>query len=186
MPGSSGDVAIADTLLGAAANAAQWVWKQCRQCTVPTFVNDGSVGERRPNTVLMDGRTYEGQWLGSERHGRGVERSSNGDFTYEGNFRNDFYHGQGSMRWANGAAYTGQFRNNVKHGYGEEKYAAGEIFRGWFSNGKIEGKGEFISSDGRKVAGVWKEGRLVQEMNLTSLGPDTSAFTSAGSHFAGM
>ncbi|CAD7946940.1 unnamed protein product [Amoebophrya sp. A120] len=97
----------------------------------------------RPKRTYEDGRTYEGQWLGSTRHGTGLERSRYGDFVYEGEFANDKYEGVGCMRWSNGSMYTGDFCDNQKHGRGHEKYPSGDEYQGAFYQGLPHG-GELL------------------------------------------
>lgn len=121
-------------------------------------------GVYRPKTVLPDGRSYEGQWVGQHRHGSGKETSQFGDFSYEGNFKNDSYSGDGKMSWANGAKYIGQFLYNHKHGKGEEIYGHGERFVGEYRDGQINGKGEYFFKDGTSVKGMWKNGSLVTRL----------------------
>eukprot|EP00921_Rhytidocystis_pertsovi_P000630 GHVQ01001126.1.p1 GENE.GHVQ01001126.1~~GHVQ01001126.1.p1 ORF type:complete len:278 (-),score=23.83 GHVQ01001126.1:907-1740(-) len=127
---------------------------------------------RRPKVTFRDGRTYEGQWRGSMRHGDGRECSKLGDFTYEGQFRVDMYHGFGTMRWSNGSKYIGNFRENKKHGWGHEFYPHGESYQGCFHNGQIDGYGTYYFKDGTTISGQWKDGRL-----LTSAGCSTPRLT---------
>eukprot|EP00922_Rhytidocystis_sp_ex-Travisia-forbesii_P017971 GHVS01026777.1.p1 GENE.GHVS01026777.1~~GHVS01026777.1.p1 ORF type:complete len:269 (+),score=12.01 GHVS01026777.1:529-1335(+) len=127
---------------------------------------------RRPRVTFRDGRTYEGQWRGSMRHGDGKECSKLGDFTYEGQFREDMYHGFGTMRWSNGSKYIGNFRENQKHGWGHEFYPHGESYQGCFHNGQIDGYGTYYFKDGTTISGQWKDGRL-----LTSAGTNTPRLT---------
>eukprot|EP00922_Rhytidocystis_sp_ex-Travisia-forbesii_P017969 GHVS01026775.1.p1 GENE.GHVS01026775.1~~GHVS01026775.1.p1 ORF type:complete len:270 (+),score=15.03 GHVS01026775.1:544-1353(+) len=133
---------------------------------------DVSNAVRRPKVTFRDGRTYEGQWRGSMRHGDGKECSKLGDFTYEGQFREDMYHGFGTMRWSNGSKYIGNFRENQKHGWGHEFYPHGESYQGCFHNGQIDGYGTYYFKDGTTISGQWKDGRL-----LTSVGTNTPRMT---------
>eukprot|EP00392_Amoebophrya_sp_AT5.2_P007936 g7955.t1 len=127
----------------------------------------------RPKRVYEDGRTYEGQWLGGSRKGKGIERSRYGDFVYEGEFVDDKYEGLGCMRWSNGCNYVGDFWQNQKHGRGHEKYATGDEYRvgrdqmvspyrGQFLHNLPHGRGSYTKKDGAVIRGLFHEGRLVE------------------------
>eukprot|EP00746_Dinoflagellata_sp_MGD_P087978 gnl/MRDRNA2_/MRDRNA2_34853_c0_seq1.p1 gnl/MRDRNA2_/MRDRNA2_34853_c0~~gnl/MRDRNA2_/MRDRNA2_34853_c0_seq1.p1 ORF type:complete len:205 (+),score=40.89 gnl/MRDRNA2_/MRDRNA2_34853_c0_seq1:101-715(+) len=119
----------------------------------------------RSKTYYEDGRKYEGQWLGDQRHGRGREESRFGDFIYDGDFKNDQYDGSGIMGWANGSRYVGQFANSLKHGMGKEWYGQGDRYRGEYKNGDIDGRGEYIKADGTSIKGIWSQGQLVRAIS---------------------
>jgi hypothetical protein len=119
----------------------------------------------RSKTCYEDGRKYEGQWLGDQRHGRGREESRFGDFTYDGDFKNDMYDGTGIMAWANGSRYVGQFASNLKHGTGREWYGQGDRYQGEYKNGNIDGRGEYIKADGTSIKGMWNQGQLVRAIS---------------------
>jgi len=118
----------------------------------------------RPRMQFEDGRRYEGQWLGENRHGKGKEESKFGDFTYDGEFKNDRYEGTGVMTWSNGAKYVGQFLNNNKHGVGKEWYGQGDRFEGEYKDGTMDGRGQYVKADGTAIKGMWSQGQLVKSI----------------------
>lgn len=115
----------------------------------------------RSKVIFSDGRTYEGQWVGNQRHGDGVECSENDDFQYSGQFRGDLYCGFGRMNWSNGSSYVGNFKDGQKHGFGCETYESGDVFRGTFRNGKVHGMGTItFKESGKSATGEWVDGIL--------------------------
>ena len=78
----------------------------------------------------------EGNWVGTQKQGQGVETWPNG-YIYKGEFKNSVWSGKGILTFPNGATYDGE----------------------WV-NGFMNGKGTFTWSDGREKMGIWKNGKL--------------------------
>jgi hypothetical protein len=135
------------------------------QALLGTSGSGGAGLQWRTTAQYEDGRKYEGQWLGEQRHGRGREESRFGDFIYDGDFKKDQYDGTGIMAWANGSRYVGQFANNLKNGMGKEWYGQGDRYRGEYKDGNIDGRGEYIKADGTSIKGVWSQGQLVRAIS---------------------
>ena len=70
--------------------------------------------------VWGNGDKYEGEWLGSLRHGNGSDFFTNGD-VFVGQYVNGKPEGFGQYKWVNGSSYTGQFKGGVKDGHGKWK-----------------------------------------------------------------
>ena len=86
--------------------------------------------------TYTDKTTYEGEWVGTKKHGKGIEIWPNG-YIYKGEFKNSEWSGQGILTFPNGATYEGEW-----------------------ANGFMNGKGTFTWSDGKQKTGVWKNGKL--------------------------
>ena len=54
--------------------------------------------------VYTDKTTYEGEWVGTKKHGQGTETWPNG-YIYKGEFKNSEWSGQGTLTFPNGATY---------------------------------------------------------------------------------
>lgn len=101
---------------------------------------------------------YRGQWLGEERHGRGVMERSDGG-TFEGFFCSGRAHGPGVFRLTDGSVYWGQWREGNSHGFGrcmnmdDKSTYVGE----WRHNEKC-GKGFEVWGDGTEYGGEFEHG----------------------------
>jgi len=142
-----------------------------------TQANNDSVRKFRQHT-FRTGAKYEGQWLGQERDGFGVQQWPDGA-AYEGQWQKDCAAGQGLFRHSNGDIYIGLWRGNVAHGLGTyrhqgerttyegqfcddlqdgtgvETWAEGARFEGQFNRGKKHGFGVYLWPDGSQYAGQW-------------------------------
>jgi len=86
--------------------------------------------------TYTDKTTYEGNWVGTQKHGQGVEIWPNG-YIYKGEFKNSEWSGHGILTFPNGATYEGEW-----------------------ANGFMNGEGTFTWSDGKEKTGIWKNGEL--------------------------
>lgn len=73
--------------------------------------------EERDEVVFKNGAVYKGQWLGSEKHGFGVQQWPDGA-RYEGEWQYNKVHGKGKFRHADGDVYEGDWENDKAHGFG--------------------------------------------------------------------
>ena len=111
-----------------------------------------------------DGRMYIGEYLKSERSGKG--RCVFEKWDYEGMWKNDQFHGVGKKTFENGDTYEGDFRQNKMHGKGTyQSKLGGWKYVGDFQGDSRYGTGETIWDDGDKVRGLYlldkfKEGRF--------------------------
>jgi hypothetical protein len=101
---------------------------------------------------LSKKNSYEGEWMGDKKHGRGIEHIEDGS-VFEGNFANDQKSGNGVFKWATGEVFEGEFRDNVIHGRGKYVWKADtKWYDGEWQDGKMHGKGKFIN-EGKEYEG---------------------------------
>ena len=127
--------------------------------------------------VEWRGRRYQGEWVAGLRHGKGMQRASNGD-VYEGGYAHDRACGHGVMRYASGVmyngawkddrwdgegklfessdtSYVGAFRLGVRHGHGKQRYHAGGTYTGAWRMGQRHGIGRRVWASGAEYEGEW-------------------------------
>lgn len=131
--------------------------------------------EKRPLVELQDKITYEGEWLGDNKHGYGIQRWPDGavfegNFVngtangygvfihtdgdkYEGEWQNDRAHGHGTYTHSDGSKYVGEWKNDKKHGKAIESWVDGSNFEGSYAYGLKQGFGRFSWHDGSKYIG---------------------------------
>ena len=132
--------------------------------------------------VFQNGYVYKGNWKDDEMHGFGT-MYVNGKVLYEGEWRNNHFHGRGllynlerqealnqscasnldhiHLTWDR---YEGEFYHGMRHGSGTLFYSNGDFFFGDFKNGTIHGKGSYTKPGVYKVAAVWENNILVEEL----------------------
>jgi len=106
--------------------------------------------ERRPQHVFDNGVTYNGEWVGSLRHGQGVQIWPDGA-KYEGQWLSDKAQGQGRFEHVDGDVYEGSWKDDKAHGHGTYHHVDGSKYRV---------NGQMTSS----MARVLKLGQMVQDM----------------------
>ncbi|CUV04547.1 unnamed protein product [Cryptosporidium hominis] len=131
--------------------------------------------EKRPLVELQDKITYEGEWLGDNKHGYGIQKWPDGavfegNFVngtangygvfihtdgdkYEGEWQNDRAHGHGTYTHSDGSKYVGEWKNDKKHGKAIESWVDGSNFEGSYAYGLKQGFGKFSWHDGSKYIG---------------------------------
>ncbi|KAH8581808.1 phosphatidylinositol-4-phosphate 5-kinase [Cryptosporidium sp. chipmunk genotype I] len=131
--------------------------------------------EKRPLVELQDKITYEGEWLGDNKHGYGVQKWPDGAIfegnfvngtangygvfihtdgdKYEGEWQNDRAHGHGTYTHSDGSKYVGEWKNDKKHGKAIESWVDGSNFEGSYAYGLKQGFGKFSWHDGSKYIG---------------------------------
>lgn len=131
----------------------------------------------------QDGGYYEGEWRNNKMHGFGKLFYQNGDLAYEGYWKDDMFHGKGKVfndspralqrpfDYANLTGldecwiyYDGEFEEDSKHGPGKVQLSNGESFEGEFQKDVIQGEGRFKTTDGAVVHGIWRDNRLVEQL----------------------
>lgn len=118
------------------------------EITIATRQRDGKGKYFYPNPYF----TYEGEWLGGEKHGRGRLSFGDGGY-YEGEFVNGEITGEGEQRWADGSTYTGQFQDGTRHGVGVQTYVKGKRYEGHWAFNKYSGEGKLTLSNGDTFSG---------------------------------
>lgn len=139
-------------------------WKQggvIASLITGTAVGDGGlpVDElvERDEVELEGGGRYWGQWLGSERHGKGVLLGPGGD-RYSGLFHHNVAHGRGTLVEADGSRYEGQWRNDMKHGHGIYIHVDGTTYEGQWAEDSKCGTGTESWADGASYQGEFRNG----------------------------
>lgn len=108
--------------------------------------------EVRNHRYRTSGATYEGQWLGGLRHGRGMMYFKDGS-TYEGTWYIGFAHGYGKYTQVKGESYEGEWANNMYHGKGISTHVNFFVYNGMFRKGIMEGTGKETYPDGTQFFG---------------------------------
>lgn len=75
---------------------------------------------------------YEGEFVGSKKHGLGTYRYADSGELYVGQFQQDFREGEGEYSERNGNFYKGSWLRDLKHGEGKYCFKSGEIYQGDF------------------------------------------------------
>ena len=65
--------------------------------------------------VYTDKTTYEGEWVGTKKHGQGTETWPNG-YIYKGEFKNSLWSGLGTLKFPDGSTYEGEWANGFMNG----------------------------------------------------------------------
>jgi hypothetical protein len=69
-----------------------------------TGCKEGNCDNGYGKWVYTDKTTYEGEWVGTKKHGKGVETWPNG-YIYTGEFKNSVWSGQGILAFPDGSTY---------------------------------------------------------------------------------
>ena len=101
-----------------------------------TFIN-GQKSGNGVQTYMANNNTYEGEWLGDMKHGKGVFSYTDGS-SYQGLFFKNEKE-SGVLEMANGNEYAGGFKDDLFDGYSLLKYSNGDQYCGDFLNGKRNG-----------------------------------------------
>jgi hypothetical protein len=148
-----------------------------------------------------NGARYRGEFVDGLYEGRGRYEGANGEI-FEGDFDKGQFTGQGTYSRRDGARYRGAFRNWRFEGEGRFVQPTGEIYEGRFSNGEMNGPGKATATNGdtyegefrnglfdgkgtlryaqprngrKEIAGVFREGRLVDDPELREAGRQVEA-----------
>ena len=103
--------------------------------------------EVRVHRYRTSGATYDGQWLGGLRHGRGVMSFKDGT-TYEGTWYLGYAHGYGKFTQVKGETYEGEWAYNMYHGKGMSTHVNFFVYEGQFRKGIMQGIGKETYPDG--------------------------------------
>jgi hypothetical protein len=131
------------------------------------------------NYTLTNGDRFEGEVIGSTRHGQGAYAFANGD-KYQGGFIDGLFSGTGVMSFANGDKYEGTFvegvftngtlsfangdryegqvKGSTRQGKGVMQFANKDRYEGEFVDNLYHGKGEFRFASGESYVGEYRHG----------------------------
>lgn len=110
-----------------------------------------------PEREIEGGSRYTGQWLGDERHGRGLLLTHDG-LRYEGQLRHNMAHGRGTFVEADGSKYEGQWNMDTKHGHGIYSHSDGTTYEGQWRKDVKWGTGTEAWADGALYQGEFRDG----------------------------
>jgi len=112
-----------------------------------------------------DSSTFEGKWSQNHINGPGLYVGKDGR-EFRGQWRSSQIHGAGRYAWADGREYRGQYSGGQKSGFGELEWPDGRKYQGYWSS-KQHGLGVFFKADGVPHAGMWKNGKLEEELDFS-------------------
>ena len=119
----------------------------------------GSVFHGNGILVNEDGVRYEGAFIDGIFHGHGKQTFPDG-VQYVGSFEKGEYHGSGTLLMADGVSYEGQFYEGKFNGQGMMTWPDSQQYKGEFKNGSFEGHGVMVFADGREYKGAFKNNKL--------------------------
>lgn len=120
---------------------------------------------------------YTGQFLNSQRHGKGKMTYSDGS-VYDGPFLYGKKSGaNGTITYINGDKYVGQWSNDYPNGKGKYFFKTRERFEGNFVNGEFDGEGTMYYADGAYYTGGWKKSKKHGTGMLVGTGGDRKSGT---------
>jgi len=125
---------------------------------VSTFGKVDLPGLTEDREEMPDGSRYEGQFLGTDRHGWGKITWADGA-VYDGQFNKNDMNGDGTLKWSTGVAYTGQWRQNDLGPRGNMTWPDGRRYCGEFHQGEKHGEGRLSWPNGQAYGGQWVAGK---------------------------
>ncbi len=117
--------------------------------------NPHGVGQR----ITSDG-TYTGEFEDGWYSGKGIYKTTSGDWQAEGVWENGKLEGTG-WTYGNSEAYSGEFKDGKRHGFGYLTQANGWFYKGSFEDGTLSGWGSLTSPGDFSTQGDFKNGKPV-------------------------
>lgn len=133
---------------------------------VGQFVDGQMTGRGRRDWA--DGRSYEGDWLNGEMHGKGTWSNSTLNESYDGDFVSNKRHGHGTLKLSNGDIYDGNFCMHRYQGRGAYLKEKSFVVDGYFEDGYVHGTGKATWHKKGFYEGSWYRGRMVGDFGLFS------------------
>jgi len=118
----------------------------------------GALVKSRRRHTFRTNAVYDGEWLGNERSGFGIQTWPDGA-VYEGQWKQNKAWGQGRFRHCDGDVYTGQWRQNMAHGFGVYLHRDGTTYAGDFLDDLQDGVGIECWSDQSQFTGKFTRGK---------------------------
>ncbi|KAL3308911.1 MORN repeat-containing protein 3 [Cichlidogyrus casuarinus] len=107
---------------------------------------------------------YNGELLGTKKHGIGIFTDLNKQMQYEGMWENDKRSGKGVLLSIKNddprKIYEGEWKDGMRDGTGENWYSSTEYYEGEWAFNKRDGWGRMYSSDGSIYEGEWKQDKM--------------------------
>jgi hypothetical protein len=116
------------------------------------------------------GDIYECEWRNGLPNGKGMYYQNNGD-KYIGELTDGEPHGIGSTTFSSGNIHKGEYKKGQPNGWGEYYAQAnnqykGDRYFGQFNDGQRHGQGIYVSSNGKRMEGIWERHNFVRESNV--------------------
>lgn len=130
-----------------------------------------SNGGEMKKYVYKSGATYEGQFDGNKRHGRGHWSHPQGE-TYEGEYVNNRPEGLGVYTFSDsGKRYVGTWAGGRMNGEGVYyfNHDASAYFHGTYVDDMKEGEGHYMYESGLMTKQRWAKNKLVSEEEASPL-----------------
>jgi len=124
---------------------------------VEGFVHSLAFHPKEP--AVLAGGTYNGEWKGKLRHGKGTQVWPDGA-KYDGQWVDDKQMGEGKEQWNDGSSYAGQYMDGCKHGHGKYVWKDGSNFEGQFLDNQMNGGGLYSWTDGSTFEGRWSNQQM--------------------------
>lgn len=133
---------------------SQWKFSHCYQGSWENNIKSGFGIQFYEN-----GDKYEGEWANNCRNGFGTYWIKNDKKklarSYAGQYINDQKHGKGTMFFENGNRYDGHWEKNAITGFGRMLYTNGDTYIGYWFENQRNGYGVFTKSNGDYYEGNW-------------------------------
>lgn len=111
--------------------------------------------------VYADGNIFIGSLVRGIREGHGkIFWKGTLSYSYDGEWKGGERSGKGFYLWRDGRTYQGEFNQNTIQGYGIYKWPDGRKLECIFEKDNANGIGTFTFSSGRNEKGIWKEDYL--------------------------
>jgi hypothetical protein len=108
--------------------------------------------------ITSNGNKYEGEYIHNKRHGCGtlwIKRNNKYMKQYSGNWANDKMEGEGIFTYEDGSIYKGNWFNNHRHYNGRMEFNNGDIYIGEWYNDVRSGSGTLLLNNGNIYEGHW-------------------------------
>jgi len=144
-------------------NVYRGQWENGEMCGrgVQTTSGEMGGGATRGDPIVYVGEFKQGNMEG-QGHVTFVMKGGGHD-QYSGEFQNSMFNGHGTFSWASGHSLSGSFSDNTCSLVGRKVYPDGQIYLGELQADLEHGKGVLMQA-GRRLIGLWQEGRCVEEL----------------------
>jgi hypothetical protein len=109
--------------------------------------------------TFSNGDTYDGEYKGKKRHGKGTYTWESTGAVYTGLYADGKRDGKGTMTYPDGSVYVGLWRKNKRHGHGVYTYANGDKYCGNWEADVRSGQGTYLYLRSKtQFTGQWVNG----------------------------
>jgi len=143
-------------------NVYRGQWENGEMCGRGIQTTSGEMGGQTRGDPIV----YVGEFRQGNMEGQGqvtfIMKSGQHD-QYKGEFRSSMFNGLGTFSWASGHSLSGFFADNTCSKVGRKVYPDGQLYLGELQADLEHGKGVLMEA-GRRLIGLWREGRCVEEL----------------------